>query len=46
MKNTVKIEALENGKHAIYIKGNYIGQYSKAIANIKLRGWGMPEIEI
>ena len=46
MKSIVTIEALENGKYAIYIKGNYIGQYSKTIANIKLRGWGMPEIEI
>lgn len=46
MENTITIEALENGKYAIYIKGNYIGQYSKIIANIKLRSWGMPEIEI
>ena len=42
----VKVEALKNGKYAVYIKGNYIGQYSKAVTNIKLRNWNLPEIEI
>ena len=42
----IKVEALKNGKYAIYVKGNYTGQYSKAVTNIKLRGWNLPEIEI
>ena len=32
-------------KYEIYINGNYIGTFSKTIANLKLRLWNLPEIE-
>lgn len=42
----VEIEALSNGKYALYINGNYVGSYCKAILNINLMEWHLPEIEI
>ena len=43
-KPNIKIETVGN-KYALYINENYAGTYSKTIINIKLRAWGLPEIE-
>lgn len=44
-KNVIEVEPI-NGKYALYINGNYMGIYCKAILNIKLRAWNLPEIEL
>jgi len=44
-KLNVKVEKVIGG-YAIYVNENYIGTFCKAIANIKLRGWNLPEIEL
>lgn len=31
-------------KYTDYKNGKYIGSYDKAITNIKLRGWNLPEV--
>lgn len=44
-KRKVIVEKNENG-YALYVADNYIGTYCKTIVNIKLRAWGLPEVEI
>ena len=41
----VKIEPVAK-EYALYVDDNYLGTYSLAIINIKLRCWHLPEVEL